>query len=116
MLILALCMRWDSKTFFPAISHLRSRGTEPQACPILPIIGMEMRPLLITRWLCLTPGISERGCGRDIQGKTFRNSMRYLAIVLLLAAAGFAPSQPQLSLKDMQGQQHNLSDYHGKIV
>ena len=42
--------------------------------------------------------------------------MRYLAIVLLLAAAGFGPSQPQLSLKDIQGQQHDLTDYRGKIV
>jgi len=42
--------------------------------------------------------------------------MKYLAVVLLLAACGFRPVQPELSLSDTQGRQHNLSDYRGKIV
>jgi peroxiredoxin len=42
--------------------------------------------------------------------------MKYLTVVLLLATVGFGPPQPQLSLKDAQGNIHNLSDYRGKIV
>jgi len=43
-----------------------------------------------------------------------------LAISLLLGAALLAETpttqQAQLSLPDLQGQQHNLADYHGKIL
>jgi thiol-disulfide isomerase/thioredoxin len=42
--------------------------------------------------------------------------MKVLTIVLLFAATAFRPVQPQLSLKDMQGQLHNLSEYKGKVV
>jgi thiol-disulfide isomerase/thioredoxin len=42
--------------------------------------------------------------------------MKVLAIVLLFAATAFRPVQPQLSLKDMQGQPHSLSEYKGKVV
>lgn len=42
--------------------------------------------------------------------------MKYLAIALLLAAMGFRPVQPALSLNDTQGKHHNLSDYRGKVV
>ncbi len=42
--------------------------------------------------------------------------MKMLAIVLLFAATAFRPAQPQLSLKDMQGQSHSLSEYKGKVV
>lgn len=42
--------------------------------------------------------------------------MKYLTIALLLAAMGFRPVQPALSLNDTQGKHHSLSDYRGKIV
>jgi len=42
--------------------------------------------------------------------------MKYAAIFFLLAALGFRPVQPELSLNDTQGRHHTLSDYRGKIV
>jgi thiol-disulfide isomerase/thioredoxin len=42
--------------------------------------------------------------------------MKVLTIVLLFAATAFQPTQPQLSLKDVQGRTHSLSEYKGKIV
>ena len=42
--------------------------------------------------------------------------MNCLGVLLLLLTAAFRPSPPHLELKDAQGNVHNLSDYHGKIV
>jgi len=42
--------------------------------------------------------------------------MKYMTILLLLAVLGFRPVQPELSLNDIQGKRHSLSDYRGKIV
>jgi len=42
--------------------------------------------------------------------------MRYLILTLLCLAAVAGHSQPQLSLKDAEGNTHALSDYRGKIV
>lgn len=41
--------------------------------------------------------------------------MKYL-IALLLVTAGLRPASPNFELKDVQGNSHNLSTYHGKIV
>lgn len=42
--------------------------------------------------------------------------MKSLLVLLLFAAVAFRPAQPELSLKDSQGQTHSLSEYRGKIV
>jgi peroxiredoxin len=42
--------------------------------------------------------------------------MRYFIFVLLCFATAVGQSQPQLSLKDMDGKAHTLSDYRGKVV
>ncbi|MBZ5508557.1 MAG: TlpA family protein disulfide reductase [Acidobacteriia bacterium] len=42
--------------------------------------------------------------------------MRHVIFVLLCFATAACQSQPQLSLKDMDGKAHSLSDYRGKIV
>jgi peroxiredoxin len=42
--------------------------------------------------------------------------MRYIIFVLFCFAAAVGQSQPQLSLKDMDGKAHSLADYRGKIV
>jgi peroxiredoxin len=42
--------------------------------------------------------------------------MRHVIFVLLCFATAVGQSRPQLSLKDMDGKAHSLSDYRGKIV
>ena len=42
--------------------------------------------------------------------------MRYLIFVLFCFAGAAGQSQPQLSLKDMDGKAHSLADYRGRIV
>jgi peroxiredoxin len=42
--------------------------------------------------------------------------MKYLLAVLLLMSAGFRPASPNFELKDVQGNAHSLSEFHGKIV
>ena len=42
--------------------------------------------------------------------------MRYLMTLLLCLGSAFAQSQPDLTLKDIDGKTHSLSEYHGKIV
>jgi peroxiredoxin len=42
--------------------------------------------------------------------------MRHVIFILLCFATAACQSRPQLSLKDMEGKVHSLSDYRGKIV
>lgn len=41
--------------------------------------------------------------------------MKFLIAVLLMGA-GFKPAPASLELKDIQGNAHNLSEYHGQVV
>jgi peroxiredoxin len=42
--------------------------------------------------------------------------MMKLLIAMLLMGAGFQPAPPHFELKDIQGNAHNLAEYHGKVV
>jgi thiol-disulfide isomerase/thioredoxin len=42
--------------------------------------------------------------------------MRYLITLLLCLGSVFAQAQAELTLKDIDGKSHNLSEYRGKIV